>query len=264
MNSIHPLEEQIRQQASYADMHQDAINIAYTQTRVHQAPDKVLKENRIISVLQPGKWLESYRMLRTRCLQTMDAMEWKTLAITSTSHQTGNSLTAANLAISIAMELDRTALLVDANFQSPAINKLFGLTVETGLSDYLLHDAELSSMLINPGIERLVILPAGKPMINSTEMLHSPKMLRLVNELKSRYPSRIIIFDMPPILSQDDALGFSPYVDSVLLVIDEGQTKTEDLKHAAMLLKDTQVLGSVFNKSTDNKIPYLGKANAGY
>ena len=256
MNSIQPLEEKTRQQQTAAEGQINSINIAYTHTRVYAATDKVLKENRIISAQQPGKWLESYRMLRTRCLQQMDSMDWKTLAITSTNNNTGNSLTAANLAISIAMELDRTALLVDANFQNPAINKLFGFQAETGLSDYLLNDAELSSMLINPGIERLVILPAGKPLLNSTEMLHSPKMLRLVNELKSRYPSRIIIFDMPPILSQDDALGFSPYVDCVLLVVDEGQTKTDDLKKAASLLKDCKLLGSVFNKSTDHKIRY--------
>jgi capsular exopolysaccharide synthesis family protein len=186
----------------------------------------------------------------------MEAMGWQTLAITSTSDKTGNSLTAANLAISIAMELNRTALLVDANFQNPAINKLFGFKADIGLSDYLLQDTELSTMLFNPGIDRLVILPAGKPMVNSTEMLHSPKMLKLVNELKSRYPTRIIIFDMPPILSQDDALGFSPYVDCVLLVVDEGQTKTEDLKKASVLLKDIQLLGTVFNKSTDKKIRY--------
>lgn len=256
MNSIQTLAEKKRQPENAADAYTDGISVAYTQTRVHAANDSLLKENRIISALQPGKWLESYRMLRTRCLQSMDAMQWKTLAITSTGNNTGNSLTAANLAISVAMELDRTALLVDANFQNPAINKLFGFQAETGLSDYLLRDGELSSMLINPGIDRLVILPAGKPMINATEMLRSPKMLRLVEELRSRYPSRIIIFDMPPILSQDDALGFSPYVDCVLLVIDEGRTKTEELKHAAMLLKDSQVLGTVFNKATDNRIRY--------
>jgi len=255
MNSIQTLADN-QQQPERASDSMDGINIAYTRTRVHTPNEAVLKENRIISVAQPGKWLESYRMLRTRCLQTMDAMEWKTLAITSTSENTGNSLTAANLAISVAMELDRTALLVDANFHNPAINKLFGFQAETGLSDYLQRDAEISSMLINPGIDRLVILPAGKPMFNSTEMLRSPKMLRLVEELRSRYPSRIIIFDMPPILSQDDALGFSPYVDCVLLVIDEGQTKTDELKHAALLLKDIQVLGTVFNKATDNKIRY--------
>lgn len=235
----------------------DGINIEYSQTRVQKSNVQLLKQNRIISAFTPGPWLESYRMLRTRCLQPMDANEWKTLAITSTSDKTGNSLTAANLAISISMELDRTVLLVDANFLNPAINKLFGIQGDAGLSDYLLHDKEISSMLINPGIERLVVLPAGKPMFNSTEMLRSPKMLRLVNELKSRYPSRIIIFDMPPILSQDDALGFSPYVDCVLLVVEEGRTKTDELKHASTLLKDINVLGTVFNKSTDNKIPFI-------
>lgn len=234
----------------------ESIDIAYSQTKVHTPNQALLKENRIISAFAPGKWLESYRMLRTRCLQNMDAMDWKTLAITATGSESGTSLTAVNLAISIAMELDRTALLVDANFQNPAINRLFGINSDTGLSDYLLRDAEISSMLVNPGIDRLVILPAGKPMFNSTEMLHSPKMIRLVGELRSRYPSRIIIFDMPPILSHDDALGFSPYVDCVLLVVEEGLTKTSDLKQAATLLKDINVLGTVFNKATDKKIRF--------
>ncbi len=256
MNSIQSLAEYKQHPKTATDS--AGLDFTYTQTRVHIPKDSLLKENRIISVHQPGKWLESYRMLRTRCLQTMDSMGWKTLAITGTSENTGNSLTAANLAISIAMELDRTALLVDANFHNPAINKLFGFESEPGLSDYLLHDTEISSMLINPGIDRLVVLPAGKPMFNSTEMLRSPKMLRLVEELRNRYPSRVVIFDMPSILSRDDALGFSPHVDCVLLVIDEGHTKTEELKQAALLLKDSQVLGTVFNKATDNKIRYSG------
>ncbi len=239
-----------------AESGRDNINVAYSQTQIHSPDNKLLKENRIISAFPPGKWLESYRMLRTRCLQSMDAMGWKTLAITSTGGQSGNSLTAANLAISIAMELDRTALLVDANFQNPSIARLFGLKPTAGLSDYLLHDTEISSMLINPGIDRLVVLPAGKPMLNSTEMLHSPKMVRLVSELRSRYPSRTIIFDMPPILLHEDALGFSPYVDCVLLVIEEGHSKTEELRHAAELLKDINVVGTVFNKATDKKIRF--------
>lgn len=257
MNSIQTLADKNQpSNAEAGDANQDGLNVAYSQTRVHTPNQQLLKENRIISAFTPGPWLEAYRMLRTRCLQSMDAMEWNTLAITSTSDKTGTSLTAANLAISIAMELDRTALLVDANFLNPAIANLFGIQTDAGLSDYLLHDKEISSMLINPGIDRLVVLPAGKPLFNSTEMLRSPKMVRLVNELKSRYPSRIIIFDMPPILSHDDTLGFSPYVDSVLLVVEEGKTKSDELKHAATLLKDINVLGTVFNKSTDHKIPF--------
>jgi len=237
----------------------DNEQFSYTQTRIQTTQSKHLQENRIITGFKPGEWLESYKMLRTRCLQLMDAMNWNTLAITSPGKDTGNSLTAANLAISIAMELNRSVLLVDANFQNPSICKLFGIKAETGLGDYLLNDTPLNELLINPGLDRLVILPAGKEMLNSTEMLRSPKMIRLVNELKNRYPSRIIIFDLPPLLSQADTLGFSPYVDCVLLVVDEGHTKTEELKHAASLLKEINVLGTVLNKASDNKIKY--KAN---
>lgn len=232
------------------------LQVAYSQTKIHLPDQGLLKKNRIISAFKQGPWLESYRMLRTRCLQSMDVNQWKTIAITSTSGGSGNSLTAANLAISVAMELNRSALLVDANFQTPSIANLFGIHVNHGLSDYLLADKPIGELLVNPGIERLVILPAGKSMFNSTELLHSPKMIRLVEELRSRYPSRIIIFDMPPILSHDDTLGFSPYVDCVLLIVEEGHTKIDDLKHAASLLQETNVLGTVLNKSTDHIIKF--------
>lgn len=234
----------------------DGEHFSYSQTRVQATQSNRLQKNRLISGFKPGEWVESYKMLRTRSLQIMDVMSWNTLAITSPGNATGKSLTAANLAISIAMELNRSALLVDANFQNPSICKLFGIEAETGLSDYLLHDTPLNELLINPDLDRLVILPTGKDMVNSTEMLRSPKMIRLVNELKNRYPSRIIIFDMPPLLAQSDTLGFSPYVDCVLLVVDEGHTKTDELKRAASLLKELNVLGTVLNKASDNKIKY--------
>ncbi len=236
----------------------DSEKITYTQTRIVPIDVKHLRENRIVTGYKPGKWLESFKMLRTRCLQSMDAMNWKTLAITSPNKDAGNSLTAANLAISIAMELDRSVLLVDANFQNPSICRLFGINAKAGLSDYLLNDTPLNEILVNPSIDRLVLLPAGSQnILNSTEILRSPKMVRLVNEMKNRFASRIVIFDLPPLLSQADTLGFSPYVDCVLLVVDEGHTKTDELKHAAALLKDVKVLGSVLNKATDNKIKYL-------
>ena len=242
--------------SNYKALPTDTERFTYTQTRIQATQRKHLQENRIITGFKPGKWLESYKMLRTRCLQLMDVMNWNTLAITSPGNNTGNSLTAVNLAISIAMELNRSVLLVDANFQNPSICKLFGIQAETGLGDYLLNDIPLNELLINPDMDRLVILPVGKEMLNSTEMLRSPKMIRLVNELKHRYPSRIIIFDLPPLLSQADTLGFSPYVDCVLLVIDEGHTKIEELEHAASLLKEINVLGTVLNKARDNKIEY--------
>jgi Mrp family chromosome partitioning ATPase len=95
-------------------------------------------------------------------------------------------------------------------------------------------------------------LPGGKPLTNSAEMLNSQKMARLVEELKARYPSRIILFDLPPLLGAADALAFSPYVDAALLVVENGKTQKNDVKQAIGLLQGTKVIGTVLNKSSAN------------
>lgn len=237
-------------------MKKDFELINYTQTQIQKPDRNKLYENRVISAFNRGRWLESYKMLRTRTLQLMKSHQWNSLAVTSLSHEAGTSLTSVNLAISMAMELDQTVFLIDANLNNPSIHKMLNLEVTAGLGDYLLHDKPLDELLINPAIDRLVVLPAGEPISNSTEMLRSPKMVKLVDEVINRYPGRIIIFDMPPLLTQADALGFSPYVDSVLLIVDEGKTKMDELKHAASLLQNIEILGTVFNKTMDKKIQF--------
>ena len=138
---------------------------------------------------------------------------------------------------------------MDANLRHPSLHTYFGLTPEKGLSDYLTSDIALSELLINPaGFERFVLLPGGSPMDNSAEMLNSPKMKRLVDELKERYRSRIVLFDLPPLLSSADVLAFSPYVDAALLVIEEGKTSAAEIQHAAELLQNTRLSGTVLNK----------------
>ena len=109
---------------------------------------------------------------------------------------------------------------------------------------------------INPGLDRLVVLPGSEPIANSSETLASPKMARLVNELKTRYPSRFVIFDLPPILSADDALAFSPHVDAALLVVEDGVTTKDDLARSVELLKQTELLGTVLNKTSERQTAY--------
>ena len=237
-------------------MEQNTNNFEATQTRVHTASRTHLQTQRIITGFEPGKWLESYKMLRTRCLQIMDANNWNTLAITSPNTKSGNSLTATNLAISIAMEFNRNVLLVDANIQNPGICNLLNIKTKSGLSDYLTNNTPINDLLISIEVDGITILPSGNAILNSAEMLRSPKMLALISELKNKDPNRIIIFDLPPLLSQDDTLGFIPAVDCTLLVVDEGHTKMEELKHSANLLKDINVLGTILNKATANKIQY--------
>ncbi len=107
----------------------------------------------------------------------------------------------------------------------------------------------IQEILFTPSIERLVVLPGREAIQNSSEMLRSPKMVALVNELKHRYPDRLIVFDLPPILAADDALSFAPYTDSMLLVAEAGGTSRDDLQKALEVLKSVPVIGTVLNKT---------------
>jgi len=224
--------------------------VVYDQTREITLDDKVLRENRILTGLEPGPFTDAYNLLRTQVLQRFKENNWNVLAVTSPGSGAGKTLTAINLAISIAREVDYTVLLVDANLRHPWMLEHFGLEQHRGLSDYLLHDTPIAELLVRPSrVEHLVLLPGGDPLANSAEMLNSPKMAQLVADMKSRYHSRIIIFDLPPVLTSADALAFSPYVDAALLVVEEGVTEKQDLERAVELLSSTNIVGTVLNKA---------------
>jgi protein-tyrosine kinase len=233
-------------------------NITYTSTRTVPMPVGELREKRIITE-QQNNISDAYRILRTQVLQRLNEKSWNTLAITSPGNGEGKSLTAINLAISLAREVDNTVLLIDANLRSPKLDKYFDFHTDYGLSDYLLHDKPLGEMLVNPeGVSRFVVLPAGRAIANSSEMLSSPKMQRLVEEVKHRYPSRIVIFDLPPLLESSDTLAFIPNADATLVVIEEGATQESELKQAFELLQGNEVIGTVLNKSYTTDKDYAG------
>jgi len=224
-------------------------DIKYTSTRTVPMPVNELREKRIITE-QQNRISDAYRILRTQVLQRLNEKNWNTLAVTSPGSGAGKSLTAINLAVSLAREVDNTVLLIDANLRSPKLDKYFDFHAEYGLSDYLLHDKPLGEMLVNPeGVSRFVMLPAGRAIANSSEMLSSPKMQRLVDEVKYRYPSRIVIFDLPPLLDSSDALAFIPNADATLIVIEEGKTQERELKQTFELLQGNEVIGTVLNKA---------------
>lgn len=212
--------------------------------------EAVLRDNRIIAGMAPGSFPDAYNLLRTRILQVFKENDWNSLGITSPGPGAGSTLTAINLAISMAREVDYTVLLVDANLRQPALLAQLGLEPRPGLSDYLSSDTSLADLLFRPGlVDHLVILPGGQPLANSAEMLNSPRMGRLAEEMKSRYPSRVVIYDLPPVLSASDTLAFAPNIDAALLVVEDGVTQKQELEQAVELLSVTNIVGTVLNKS---------------
>ncbi|MFK7886452.1 MAG: AAA family ATPase [Gammaproteobacteria bacterium] len=223
--------------------------IVYTETKVFHPDQAVLDRNRVIGGASATAATDAYRMLRTRVLQRMRDNNWTSLMVTSAGVSEGKSLTAVNLAISLAREVSHTVLLVDLDLRRPGVHEFFGYEPKAGLVDVLESTATMSEVMFNPGIERLVVLPARRRVENSSELLSSPEMLGIIAEIKSRYPERIVIFDMPPVLATDDALAFSPNADAVLLVVAEGQTGHSELGTVYEVLNDCNILGTVLNKA---------------
>jgi capsular exopolysaccharide synthesis family protein len=225
--------------------------IQYTQTRVVRVAPEVLRRNRVISGTGDAGVVDAYRMLRTQVLQQMQAHGWKSLAITSPGPSEGKTLTAVNLALSLAMEVNHTVLLVDLDLRRPTVHRLFGYEPESGVADYLFSDMPMSKVLFTPSVERLVVLPGNTRWDNSSEMLSMPRTREMVEEITRRYPERIVLFDLPPVLMVDDALAFAPFVDAFLLIVEEGETAKPALAQARELLKNANLLGTVLNKGEE-------------
>ena len=231
--------------------------ISYHQTRNLKVPREALRRNRILGGVDDKSFVESFKILRTQVLQRLRENDWNVLAVTSPDEDAGKTVTAINLAASLAMEISYTVLLVDADLRHPDMLQHLGLPPAKGLADYLLDDVPVPDLLVKPdAFEHVVILPGGRPVAHSAELLNSPKMADLVEELKTRYPRRIVIFDLPPVLSAADALAFAPYVDAALLVIEDGGTKQEDLQRAVELLDCTNIIGTVLNKAAGTSAGY--------
>ncbi len=227
----------------------------YTKTTL--VSSECLKENFIVSSLSKHPGSDIFNMLRTKVISRMRANNWKVLAITSPKEDSGKSFTAINLAVSIAMEENHSALLADFDFRRPSLQNYFGIKEAKGLSDYFYNDLPLSEIFIRPDVKdqdllpkNLTLLPAGNNVSRSAELLSSDKMINLVRELKNRYADRIIIVDLPPLLDTADAMTFLNSADACLLVVAEGESTVDQIKQSMRLIDEKKLIGSVFNKST--------------
>ncbi len=224
-------------------------SIRYTKTKTISLDPEVLRNNRVIMGLYNDPRADIFRVLRTNVIRQLRENNWNSFAITSATLGAGKTFISVNLAIAIAMEGNQSVLLVDADLKRPAVGNYLDLQLEAGLFDYLNGNISLEDILINPGIERLVILPGRNSNTNTSELISSRKMVDLIKEIKSRYESRIIIFDLPPLFAADDALLFMPHIDAALLVVEDGKNTSDELQHSMRILEQINLLGLVVNKS---------------
>ena len=216
-----------------------------------------LVANRIIAHGQPTRLSRPFDMLRTQVLQAMDAKNYRVVGITSPTPSCGKTVTAINLALNIARQLERSVTLVDLDLQKPRVASTLGVGDCASVSDVLLGRATLSEGTLYGCIDsqRLALLPA-KETFGSSELLASSATAAFFQDLRHAFPSSTIIIDLPPILSTDEVISVLPHLDCAILVAAVGQTKLSEIEDCTHHLKGTDVLRVVVNKTTDPQSSY--------
>jgi exopolysaccharide/PEP-CTERM locus tyrosine autokinase len=172
------------------------------------------------------------------------------IMVTSSLSGEGKTFTAINLAMSIATELNNTVMLVDADVARPSVLQRFGLPPAPGLLDVLLGEVDdLSGALLRTNIDKFSILPSGTPHARSTELLASDAMAKLLNDMATRYPDRIIIFDSPPLLLTTEARVLASHMGQIVMVVQAEKTRQSDVQQALSTIESCPVKLLVLNQS---------------
>lgn len=235
----------------------------YSDVRRIQLNEKVLRDNRCIGYWPNMPELQHYKMLRTKVSQLMKDKGLRTILITSIRPGEGKSVTSINLALTFAKSYKQTVLLVDGDLRQQSIYRYMGIDSDRGLVDYLANEVPLKELIIWPYVEQLTLISGGETVHDSAELLDSPRMKSLVEEMKHRYADRCIIFDSPPLLSGADAMTLVSLVDGVIIVVESGKTTYKDVEEGLALIPNEKRLGLLLNKHAapqDNYYPYYGNA----
>lgn len=177
------------------------------------------------------------------------------IMVTSSLPGEGKSFVSINLAISLAMELDKTVLLVDADVSRPSVLKRLGLPASPGLLDILTDSSlRVSDVLLRTNIEKLTLLPSGKANGRATELLASDAMDRLLDELATRYSDRIVVFDAPPLLPSTESRVLATYVGQVVVVVEADRTPQKSLNQALATIESCPVVLPLLNKISRSEV----------
>jgi protein-tyrosine kinase len=207
-----------------------------------------------------GAAVAAYRMLRTRLLHRARAHQWTTIAVTSAGPNDGKTLTALNLAISMAREKSREIVLLDMDMRNPSVFRTLGVHPAHELRHYLESGEHANEMFVSVCSDNLMIAGSVTPTEQASELLASSRFEDLIRLVKQGTVEPIVLIDLPPVLLTDDALVVAPKVDAVLVVASEGLTSKSGLAKALELLSEFKIAGVVLNRTTETVPDY----NYGY
>ena len=226
--------------------------------------DKAIDRNLVALHVPQSFEAEQFKILRTNILFPLAGKPPRSILLTSTAPGEGKTFAAANLAISIALNINRYVLLIDADLRLPQMHTRFGFPLVSGLSNYLAEGRPLSTLLLHTKVEKLTLLPAGPPPTNPSELISSDRMANLLTEVTARYPDRLIVIDAPPPAMAAETGVLARQVDGILVVIRYGSTRREALTDLVNRVGEKKILGSIVNRVETADSRYYGYKYAGY
>lgn len=220
----------------------------YAQSQPRVLDARKLSANRCVCFRDDAAEMDYYKMLRTQIVQQAQAKGWNTFMVTSTRPGEGKTLTSINLAMTFARTFNHTVLLMDCDLRQQKIFRYLGIEGSKGIADHLAGEVPLKEIIVWPGIDKMSLISGGRTFNESAELLGSPRMKSLIQEMKARYPDRYILIDAPPVLSGPDALLLSTLADGIVMVVESGKTALKEIEEALALMPAEKFLGFVLNR----------------
>jgi len=217
-----------------------------------------LEQRRIVAHNAADPRSKAFDMLRTQVLQSMDQKNWKFLAVISPTAGCGKTVTAINLAFSIARQPERSALLIDMDLPKPTVANYLGIKCQQGVRGILEGRTTLAAAIIRAHIDNceLMVLPTEGLTVHSSELIASRNMDSMLQDIKQFFRSQTVVFDMPPLLVGDEVLATLPRIDGVLLVTAVGVSTVHEIEECNKHLQATEVIRLVLNKAHEPAAKY--------
>lgn len=220
-------------------------------------PNRLKKAHLTVNDDDNPRLSEELRMIKRRLLVNAAGLgdehveNGNLIMVTSSVPDEGKTFIATNLALSIAREIDRTVLLVDADIAKSDVTKTFGLTGSPGLTEFLNGEAQCPEVIHHTNIQGLSILPTGQKASNSTELLSSNKMTDLIKQLSNYSRERIVVIDSPPLLVTSEAQVLASLVGQVAFVVKANETLEKEFISAIERLDHSKYVGLILNQSDE-------------
>jgi protein-tyrosine kinase len=214
--------------------------------------ERACRENRVLlgdTAERDAAATAAYRMLRTRLLHRARAEHWTTIAVTSAGANDGKTLTAINLALSMAREKSREIVLLDLDMRNPSVCRVLGVHAPYDLSAHLERGEGGRELFFSIGNDNLLIAGSSSSTQHASELLSSARFDELLGTIRVGTVNPVILIDLPPLLVTDDALVVAPKVDAVLVVASQGVTGRAQLSKALQLVSEFPIAGVVLNRA---------------